>query len=174
MSNEVVCNHCGSKVSLKGAYETVWDLENGDSLNWYYCDRCEKMYFLVEERKMKIKHWKIRCKETGLFSKGGTRTDHYLWTKNGKSWSNIGGLKNHLNQFIDYDGNLKKDYPYHNAEIVEVEVDYDDCFVMPVIDMVETIQENKAKQEEKRQQSWEKWNRERELAELERLKNIYE
>lgn len=123
---------------------------------------------------MKIKHWKIRDKETGLFSKGGTRTDSYLWTKNGKSWSNIGGLKNHLNQFVSYEGQLKKDYPYHNAEIVEVEVDYDDCFVIPVSDMINSIKENKAKQEEIRQASWEKWRKERELAELERLKIIYE
>lgn len=45
MSNEVVCNHCGSKVSLEDAHETVWNLENGESLNWHYCDRCEKNVF---------------------------------------------------------------------------------------------------------------------------------
>jgi hypothetical protein len=60
------------------------------------------------------KVYKIRNKETGLFSKGGSYSKD-IWTKEGKSWSNIWHLKNHLNQFLDWNGNISKEYPYHNA-----------------------------------------------------------
>ena len=62
-----------------------------------------------------MKLYKIRDKETGLFSSGGS-SPH--WTKNGKRWSTLGYLHSHLNQF-------KNGYRiefYKNAEVVEAEV----------------------------------------------------
>lgn len=50
------------------------------------------------------KIYKIRDKETRLFSKGGDLADRpnlvkYRWSKKGKTWNSIGALKNHLNFF---------------------------------------------------------------------------
>lgn len=45
MSKKVQCEHCGNYVSIQDAHKTVWNLDNGDSLSWYYCDRCEKGVF---------------------------------------------------------------------------------------------------------------------------------
>lgn len=84
---------------------------------------------------MKTKLWKIRNKETGQFSKGGQSYEPYIWTKGGKTWSNIGHVKNHLRTFMDGDV-LRKSYPYHNAEIVEIEVDYNECGVTSVSDFI--------------------------------------
>jgi hypothetical protein len=39
--------------------------------------------------------FKIRHKKTGLFSKGGSNARD-IWTKGGKTWSNIGHVKSHL------------------------------------------------------------------------------
>lgn len=81
------------------------------------------------------KLWKIRNKETGEFSKGGHNREPYIWTKGGKTWSNIGHIKNHLRVFMHGD-ELRKDYPYHNAEIVEIEVDYNECGSVDVEDFI--------------------------------------
>lgn len=80
---------------------------------------------------MKTKLWKIRNKETGQFSKGGSNDERWIWTKNGKTWSNIGHVKNHIRTFMDGD-KLRSNYPYHNAELVEIEVDYTECFTQDV------------------------------------------
>lgn len=71
------------------------------------------------------KLYKIRNKETGLFSKGGTAT-WSLWTRGGKTWSNIGHVKNHIRHFLE-GRKPEKGYPYHNAEIVEIIVKYEEC-----------------------------------------------
>jgi hypothetical protein len=119
---------------------------------------------------MKQIGYKIRNKETGQFSKGGTWS---VWTKqNGKTWNNIGALKNHLNQFL-WNGELRHDYPYHNAEIVEVEIDLDDCFTYEVDELVSKMQESKKKQEEDYKAKQEKWVRERELKLLAELEKKY-
>ena len=69
---------------------------------------------------MSKKIYKIRNKETGQFSRGGTWALG-IWSKDGKSWSNIGHLKNHLSFWIN-NGKKSKNYPYANAEIVEIEI----------------------------------------------------
>jgi hypothetical protein len=56
--------------------------------------------------------YKIRHKETGLFSKGGTDV---RWSKKGKIWAAKGHLSNHLAQFSD------PEKVYEDAEIVEIE-----------------------------------------------------
>ena len=51
--------------------------------------------------------YKIRHKETGLFSTGGTTP---RWTKRGKIWTSNGSVRSHLRQFRE---------PYYNTEIPE-------------------------------------------------------
>lgn len=47
--------------------------------------------------------YKIRNKNTGQFSAGGTRnrkTGDVSWSKQGKTWDTLGKLRNHLNQHL--------------------------------------------------------------------------
>ena len=46
--------------------------------------------------------YKIRHKKTGLFSRGGEDASRCqsCWDKKGKTWSGLGPLRNHMNQFI--------------------------------------------------------------------------
>jgi hypothetical protein len=65
--------------------------------------------------------YKIRQKSTGLYSTGG------YWpkfTKNGKTWSGSGPLKNHLKLTQEpYSGSRKNPYtPVEDFEIVELVV----------------------------------------------------
>ncbi|MDR6779510.1 hypothetical protein J2W98_003790 [Paenibacillus peoriae] len=94
-----------------------------------------------------------------------------LWNKEGKSWSNIGHLKNHLNQFTNRWTNTD---PYTNAEIVEVEINYDTCMKMDVSVLFDEIKANKAKIEEKYRLQAQKWREEQERKQLEELKIKYE
>ncbi|MNH66463.1 hypothetical protein D3C73_184940 [compost metagenome] len=116
------------------------------------------------------KVFKIRNKETGLFSKGGTNT-YNLWSKEGKSWSNIGHLKNHLNQFLN---RWCKENPYENAEIVEVEINYDTCMRVDVNELFNELKQNKERAEEAYRQRLQRWKEERERKQLEELKVKYE
>lgn len=84
---------------------------------------------------MKTKLWKIRNKETGEFSKGRRESELFIWTKDGRTWSSISHVKNHLRAFM-YGDKLRRDCPYHNAEIVEVEVDYTECNTTDVDDFI--------------------------------------
>lgn len=63
-----------------------------------------------------MKVYKIRNKETGLFSTGGL---HPTWSKTGKVWQRIGHVHLHINQLVN-----EKTIPgaYKNAEIVEAEI----------------------------------------------------
>lgn len=114
--------------------------------------------------------FKIRDKATGLFSRGGTNINN-LWTKEGKSWSNIGHLKNHLNQFAS---NRNSTDPYTNAEILEVEINYDTCMKMDVSEIFDEMKLNKSQLEEKSRLRFKKWLEERERKQLEQLKKKYE
>jgi len=58
-----------------------------------------------------MKVYKIRDKNTGLFSTGGTQPD---WNKEGKTWMSIGHIKNHLHQFIYTEYNF--DWTSHTEE----------------------------------------------------------
>lgn len=89
-----------------------------------------------ESKSTKTKLWKIRNKETGEFSKGGQNSDP--WTKGGKTWSNIGHVKNHLRAYM-WGDELRSDYPYHNAEIVEIETDYNECNAVDVDKFIEEV-----------------------------------
>jgi hypothetical protein len=119
-----------------------------------------------------MKGYKIRNKETGEFSKGGTGTWN-LWTdRGGKTWSTIGALKNHLNQFM-WGSELKTDYPYQNAEIVEVEIKYEDCHTYDVNVMVGNMALKKSEQSKKQREAHEAWLQKRELERLAELQRKY-
>jgi hypothetical protein len=121
---------------------------------------------------MKNKLFKIRNKETGEFSKGG-RWGYGIWTKGGKTWTNIGHVKSHLRQFVnDYQNNHER-YPYHNAEIVEVEIDYNDCFSYEVNILVEEMSDEDKVNRAKAEELHRKWVEKRERQLLEELKNKY-
>lgn len=119
------------------------------------------------------KVYKIRNKETGLFSKGGNYGQD-IWTKEVKSWSNIGHVKNHLNLFVDWKGNISSDYPYKNAELVEVEIKYDMCFTTDVNDILNIIINKKEQENKLLEDKRNKWNKEQELKQLAELKAKYE
>ena len=63
-----------------------------------------------------MKVYKIRDKETGLFSTGGLSP---TWSRTGKVWQRIGHVRSHINQLVN-----EKTIPsaYKNAEIVEAEI----------------------------------------------------
>lgn len=69
--DEVICDHCGTKINKKDAVPCVWK-EYG--LTWYYCGRCESDVFdgevktkINNEKAVKIlnkinedKYWSIK------------------------------------------------------------------------------------------------------------------
>jgi hypothetical protein len=68
--------------------------------------------------------YKIRNKNTGLFSKGGTRyrsTGDVQWSKQGKTWDTLGKLRSHLNQHLS-DGSYYKATDMSHWEVVEYHV----------------------------------------------------
>jgi hypothetical protein len=116
--------------------------------------------------------YKIRNKETGEFSKGGA-SNYNIWTnRGGKTWSTKGALKNHLNQFM-YRGEIGKDYPYLNAEIVEVEIKLEECFTYDVNILMGEMAMAKEEKAKKEEELYEKWKRQRELKQLEELQKKY-
>ena len=124
-----------------------------------------------------MKIYKIRNKETGLFSKGGSNTLN-IWSKTGKSWSNIGHLKNHLNLHCKYcwseDPKKRSDYPYENAEIIELEFNFEECFKYDVEELSRQMLDNKIADFKDYQSKNEVWKRRKELEQLEELKRKYE
>jgi hypothetical protein len=118
------------------------------------------------------KIYKIRNKKTGLFSKGGS-DGRDIWTKEGKSWSSLGHLKNHIALFIH--GNKKAgDYPYEDAEIIEIEVNYNNCFKMDINEVLENMIGKRVRIEKQREEKYRKWREEYERKQLEELKKKYE
>lgn len=67
--------------------------------------------------------YKIRNKKTGKFSPGGGRANIHFYesdwrVKGGKVWTNIGALKNHLNQFLGkHGGGIPEDW-----EVIQYEL----------------------------------------------------
>jgi hypothetical protein len=126
----------------------------------------------MAEKKKTHKIYKIKDKTTGLFSKGGTQPLG-IWTKEGKSWSNIGHLKSHINQFINK-GVKTVHYPYDNAEMVEIEVNYDECFKMDVDEMTAKLIKSKKEAEAEYAIRMKAWKEEKERELLKSLKTKYE
>lgn len=73
--------------------------------------------------------YKIRNKDTGLYSTGGTSP---RWSKHsGKVWTNLGNLRRHLALFY---GRIR--YPYDNAEVVEIIVNKDNTNIKEIVDII--------------------------------------
>ena len=106
--------------------------------------------------------FKIRDRATGLYSTGGSTP---RWSKRGKVWTNIGHVKQHLQQ-------LWRDESYpETAEIVEfVEVEGPKTSVH---DLLRTIAQQRNAAEQERQTAREARARTLELAELARLQAKY-
>lgn len=81
-----------------------------------------------------MKVYRIRDKD-GRYSSGGTDPD---FTKAGKTWANIGHVKNHIRQFM---GRHRISEIYDDAEIVEIEVEEKDLKTMSINDiMIEMLE----------------------------------
>ena len=118
------------------------------------------------------KIYKIRDKATGLFSRGGSY-GHGVWSKTGKSWGNIGHIKNHLNQYMRR-GAKASDYPYDNAEIIEIELDYDKCYKEDVNSLFTSMAKTKKEADEEYRKRVAYWKELEEKKLLAALKIKYE
>lgn len=76
-----------------------------------------------------MKVYRIRDKD-GRYSSGGMDPD---FTKAGKTWANIGHVKNHIRQFMD---RYRVSEIYNDAEVVEIEVQEKDLKTINVTDMM--------------------------------------
>ncbi len=61
--------------------------------------------------------YKIRSKKTGKFSRGGHAYSDMNFDDTGKTWKNIGHVKNHLNM---YDNRRTTDWEVVTYDLVEV------------------------------------------------------
>lgn len=64
------------------------------------------------------KLYKIRNRETGLYSSGGQWPS---WSRAGKTWTNLGPLRSHLAQHLG-DKNYHKGTDMSQWQVVEIEV----------------------------------------------------
>jgi len=65
--------------------------------------------------------FKIRDKNTGLYSSGGMSPN---WTSKGKTWNGMGPLKSHLNQFMKSKNYSKERYNKipENWEVIKIKL----------------------------------------------------
>jgi hypothetical protein len=84
-------------------------------------------------------HYKIRDRKTGLYSTGGKPPS---WSKNGKTWTTVGGLMNHLSYLKHY---THPTHQYPDAEfyrvpseweIIPIEIRADETTGIPVADFI--------------------------------------
>jgi len=88
------------------------------------------------------KHYKIRDRNTGLYSKGGFPPS---WSKTGKTWTNMSGLMNHLgqlrkknNQTFRMGPNVLEEFVVPESwELVEIEVRVDESALQTVADFLQ-------------------------------------
>jgi len=84
------------------------------------------------------KIYKLRHKKTGLYSPGGVNSKFKVrWSKNGKSWMEIGHVKNHLNLVMNSLILLRGDVDWNDVELVEYE--YTETEVKPVHEVVNIV-----------------------------------
>lgn len=74
-----------------------------------------------------LKVYKVRDKDTGLYSSGGSKPK---WSKKGKTWGNKGAVTNHLNMFCNSWSEDVKDLP-EEWEIVEMIIKEEDVTTWP-------------------------------------------
>lgn len=98
-----------------------------------------------------MKVYKIRD-ENGLYSTGGTSPE---FNKSGKTWNNIGHVKNHLRQFFDRTNYRKsRSELYDNAEIIAIEISESELEKQPVQDMIIEMLEADLPEYEKRHEEY--------------------
>jgi len=113
--------------------------------------------------------YKIK-RSDGLFSTGGM-TPHF--DKDGKSWTTLGSLKNHLNLVMDTHKYSKLADFYRNCELITIEMT-PSIINTASLDTVLLEQEKlRAKKTARIKEASEKAKREQELAELQRLQAKY-
>lgn len=117
--------------------------------------------------------YKIMNKNTGKFSKGGSDGGDKIWTKNGKSWGNLGHVRSHLNSYL-WMGKEHKDYPYHDAVVIEVIFNPEDCYSVPVNDIFDEMKLSKEEQQKKAEERHKNWEEKKERELLAKLKAKYE
>jgi hypothetical protein len=64
-----------------------------------------------------MKIFKIKHKETGLYSKGGQWP---TWSKKGKTWNSLGHLKTHIQNVMDFRRTKLEEFA--KWEIIEIEI----------------------------------------------------
>lgn len=113
--------------------------------------------------------YKIR-RHDGLFSTGGHSP---AFAPRGKIWTTIGAVKNHLNQFKgnNYQGISKI---YKDCELVILKIETTTADKKPIDAIIGELQVAATKKEQLRQELREKERQSRDLAELARLKKMYE
>lgn len=104
-----------------------------------------------------MKLFKIRHRQTGLFSTGGSSP---RWEENGKLWKKKGFVTNHLSNAIGY--KHAKGF-YANAEIVEYEYNPVAIAVYPIMDVITEKMELKQKEAEASKARYEKYKYEEAL-----------
>lgn len=87
--------------------------------------------------------FKIRDRETGLFSTGGMSPG---WSKKGKTWTARGHVTSHLTQFNSNPYGRGRATTYDNADVVEFEVVETEEGTIPVNDWKPTAKTLRAKE----------------------------
>ena len=108
--------------------------------------------------------YKIRDRNTGLFSKAGLDCD---WGKKGRVFVSTGAYRNHLNRV-----GQKALIKYKDADIIEYK-NGEEISIKSVIDEVNEILQRKTEEENKFKELYEKEKLQREHEEYLRLKNKF-
>lgn len=114
-----------------------------------------------------MKVYKIRDKETGLFSTGGT---YPRFTNKGKSWSGMDALKNHINQFKGRESRWR----YDNCEVIEMVLVESELNKYDPNDLLNMGREAEKKRKEESERKYKEWTEREERARLKELKEKYE
>lgn len=104
-----------------------------------------------------MKLFKIRNRQTGLFSTGGSSP---RWEENGKLWKKKGFVTNHLANAIGYD--RAKGF-YGNAEVVEYDYDPVEIATYPIMEVINEKIDLRKKEAEASKARYEKYKYEEAL-----------
>ena len=113
--------------------------------------------------------YKIRTKD-GLFSRGGCEIDGTSFSKRGKIWKRQSDLTLHLAQL---DANSLRVYENVGAEVVEYEVTEREVSLKRIDQYLTEIQARKEVREKQRRESIERFNKTKELQQMNRLVQKY-
>jgi hypothetical protein len=75
-----------------------------------------------------MKIYKIRSKETGMFSTGSMNPS---WAKRGKEWRQVNHLRSHLSQYYDFwEKHIPYDRDFTQGEVAEALARYDNAEIV--------------------------------------------